>query len=88
MSFVKKYAYLINKSIAQVKSEINIISNDSESERKKPSKAERNMTDEESRLMKSEPGDFVATDCHWKHCGLQFPTQRNLVNVSIRLNGQ
>lgn len=71
---------LPTESKPEVKSEAKVINNEPEVERKKSSKSERNMTEEESRLMKSEPGDFVATDCHWKHCGLQFPTQRNLVN--------
>ncbi|XP_073971913.1 transcriptional activator cubitus interruptus isoform X1 [Rhodnius prolixus] len=57
-----------------------VVNNDTDTSSKKNFKAEKTMTEEESRLMKSEPGDFVATDCHWKHCGLQFPTQRNLVN--------
>ena len=25
--------------------------------------------------MKDEPGDFIETNCHWKDCGLEFPTQ-------------
>ncbi|XP_066902074.1 zinc finger protein GLI2 isoform X1 [Halyomorpha halys] len=65
---------------AEEKIEVKVTNNEAEGTNKKSSKAERTMTEEESRLMKSEPGDFVATDCHWKHCGLQFPTQRNLVN--------
>ncbi|XP_014246314.1 transcriptional activator cubitus interruptus isoform X2 [Cimex lectularius] len=62
------------------KAEQKVITVDTETPNKKVIKSEKTMTDDESRLMKSEPGDFVATDCHWKHCGLQFPTQRNLVN--------
>ena len=65
----------------QVKSDSKVPNNEAEGTNKK-SKVERNMTDEEeSRLMKDEPEDFVATDCHWKHCGLQFQTQQDLVNV-------
>ena len=23
----------------------------------------------------NEPGDFIETNCHWRDCGLEFPTQ-------------
>ncbi|XP_014207539.1 transcriptional activator cubitus interruptus-like [Copidosoma floridanum] len=29
--------------------------------------------------MRDEPGDFIETNCHWKECGLEFPTQDDLV---------
>ncbi|KAL7302990.1 hypothetical protein TKK_0004216 [Trichogramma kaykai] len=29
--------------------------------------------------MRDEPGDFIETNCHWKDCGLEFPTQDDLV---------
>ncbi|RZF46674.1 hypothetical protein LSTR_LSTR002537 [Laodelphax striatellus] len=29
--------------------------------------------------LKDEPGDFVETNCHWKGCGVEFPTQDHLV---------
>ena len=25
--------------------------------------------------LKDEPGDFIETNCHWRDCGLEFPTQ-------------
>lgn len=30
-----------------------------------------------------EPGDFIETNCHWRECGLEFPTQDDLVKVSV-----
>ncbi|KAF6207053.1 hypothetical protein GE061_018291 [Apolygus lucorum] len=68
------------ESKIEEKSEAKVVSGETEITNKKSIKAEKTMSQEEERLMKSEPGDFVATDCHWKHCGLQFQTQRNLVN--------
>ncbi|XP_021919808.1 transcriptional activator cubitus interruptus isoform X3 [Zootermopsis nevadensis] len=29
--------------------------------------------------LKDEPGDFIETNCHWRECGLEFPTQDDLV---------
>ncbi|KAJ8675209.1 hypothetical protein QAD02_010995 [Eretmocerus hayati] len=29
--------------------------------------------------MRDEPGDFIETNCHWKECGIEFPTQDDLV---------
>ncbi|PSN43509.1 hypothetical protein C0J52_13404, partial [Blattella germanica] len=29
--------------------------------------------------LKDEPGDFIETNCHWRDCGLEFPTQDDLV---------
>ncbi|CAL7934114.1 unnamed protein product [Xylocopa violacea] len=29
--------------------------------------------------LKDEPGDFIETNCHWRDCGLEFPTQNDLV---------
>ncbi|XP_037572825.1 uncharacterized protein LOC119455491 isoform X1 [Dermacentor silvarum] len=29
--------------------------------------------------MKDEPGDFIETNCHWKECTREFPTQDDLV---------
>lgn len=29
--------------------------------------------------IKDEPGDFIETNCHWRECGLEFPTQDELV---------
>ncbi|XP_058810901.1 transcriptional activator cubitus interruptus-like isoform X2 [Phymastichus coffea] len=29
--------------------------------------------------LRDEPGDFIETNCHWKDCGLEFPTQDDLV---------
>lgn len=31
--------------------------------------------------MKDEPGDFIETNCHWKDCTREFPTQDDLVKV-------
>ena len=31
--------------------------------------------------LKDEPGDFIETNCHWRECGLEFPTQDDLVKV-------
>ncbi|GLH09237.1 Transcriptional activator cubitus interruptus, partial [Gryllus bimaculatus] len=28
---------------------------------------------------RDEPGDFIETNCHWRECGLEFPTQDDLV---------
>lgn len=25
--------------------------------------------------LRDEPGDFIETNCHWRECGLEFPTQ-------------
>lgn len=25
--------------------------------------------------LRDEPGDFIETNCHWRDCGLEFPTQ-------------
>ncbi|XP_063216958.1 uncharacterized protein LOC134527885 [Bacillus rossius redtenbacheri] len=30
-------------------------------------------------LLKDEPGDFIETHCHWRQCGIEFPTQDDLV---------
>lgn len=35
--------------------------------------------------LKDEPGDFIETNCHWRECGTEFPTQDDLVKV-IRAN--
>jgi transcriptional activator cubitus interruptus len=32
--------------------------------------------------LKDEPGDFIETNCHWRECGLEFPTQDDLVKVT------
>lgn len=32
--------------------------------------------------LKDEPGDFIETNCHWRDCGTEFPTQDDLVKVS------
>lgn len=32
---------------------------------------------------KEEPPDFIETNCHWKDCTMEFPTQEDLVKVSI-----
>ncbi|KAI4471002.1 transcriptional activator [Holotrichia oblita] len=29
--------------------------------------------------LKDEPGDFIETNCHWRDCGTEFPTQDELV---------
>ncbi|XP_067015349.2 transcriptional activator cubitus interruptus [Anabrus simplex] len=29
--------------------------------------------------LRDEPGDFIETNCHWRDCGLEFPTQDDLV---------
>ncbi|XP_017768085.1 PREDICTED: transcriptional activator cubitus interruptus isoform X2 [Nicrophorus vespilloides] len=29
--------------------------------------------------LKDEPGDFIETNCHWRDCGTEFPTQDDLV---------
>ncbi|XP_063976896.1 transcriptional activator cubitus interruptus-like isoform X1 [Diachasmimorpha longicaudata] len=29
--------------------------------------------------LRDEPGDFIETNCHWRECGLEFPTQDDLV---------
>ncbi|XP_065160732.1 transcriptional activator cubitus interruptus isoform X2 [Atheta coriaria] len=29
--------------------------------------------------LKDEPGDFIETNCHWRECGTEFPTQDDLV---------
>ncbi|XP_018334384.1 transcriptional activator cubitus interruptus isoform X2 [Agrilus planipennis] len=29
--------------------------------------------------LRDEPGDFIETNCHWKDCGTEFPTQDDLV---------
>lgn len=29
--------------------------------------------------LKDEPGDFIETNCHWKDCSVEFPTQSDLV---------
>lgn len=29
--------------------------------------------------LKDEPGDFIETNCHWKDCSIEFPTQDDLV---------
>ncbi|XP_048512605.1 transcriptional activator cubitus interruptus isoform X2 [Athalia rosae] len=29
--------------------------------------------------LRDEPGDFIETNCHWRGCGLEFPTQDDLV---------
>lgn len=31
--------------------------------------------------LKDEPGDFIETNCHWRDCGTEFPTQDDLVKV-------
>lgn len=31
--------------------------------------------------LKDEPGDFIETNCHWKDCATEFPTQDDLVKV-------
>jgi len=33
--------------------------------------------------LKDEPGDFIETNCHWRECGLEFPTQDDLVKVIL-----
>lgn len=33
--------------------------------------------------LKDEPGDFIETNCHWRECGTEFPTQDDLVKVRI-----
>lgn len=34
--------------------------------------------------LKDEPGDFIETNCHWKDCSTEFPTQDDLVKVSCK----
>lgn len=29
--------------------------------------------------LKDEPGDFIETNCHWKDCSIEYPTQDELV---------
>ena len=29
--------------------------------------------------LRDEPGDFIETNCHWKDCGLEFPTQVKII---------
>lgn len=29
--------------------------------------------------LKDEPADFIETNCHWKDCSIEFPTQDDLV---------
>lgn len=31
--------------------------------------------------LKDEPGDFIETNCHWRECSTEFPTQDDLVKV-------
>lgn len=31
--------------------------------------------------LRDEPGDFIETNCHWKDCGLELPTQVNLISI-------
>lgn len=31
--------------------------------------------------LKDEPGDFIETNCHWRDCSTEFPTQDDLVKV-------
>lgn len=33
--------------------------------------------------IKDEPGDFIETHCYWSDCEREFPTQQELVNVTI-----
>lgn len=35
--------------------------------------------------LKDEPGDFIETNCHWRECGTEFPTQDDLVKVRKHL---
>lgn len=35
--------------------------------------------------LKDEPGDFIETNCHWRDCGTEFPTQDDLVKVINKL---
>lgn len=30
---------------------------------------------------REEPPDFIETNCHWKDCTMEFPTQEDLVKV-------
>lgn len=32
--------------------------------------------------LKDEPGDFIETNCHWKDCDKEYPTQDDLVKVN------
>lgn len=36
--------------------------------------------------LKDEPGDFIETNCHWRECGTEFPTQDDLVKVRKYIN--
>lgn len=45
-----------------------------------PSVAPSDRTDL-AEALKSEPGDFIETNCHWRECSLEFPTQDDLVKV-------
>lgn len=33
--------------------------------------------------LKDEPGDFIETNCHWRECSTEFPTQDDLVKVRL-----
>ncbi|XP_054280487.1 transcriptional activator cubitus interruptus [Macrosteles quadrilineatus] len=49
---------------------------------RKPAKVKRELkqnSPESAADLKDEPGDFIETNCHWKQCGLEFPTQDLLV---------
>lgn len=35
--------------------------------------------------LRDEPGDFIETNCHWRDCGLEFPTQVRIWNFYIVL---
>lgn len=50
---------------------------------RKPAKVKRELKQHspEAADLKDEPGDFIETNCHWKQCGLEFPTQDLLVKV-------
>lgn len=29
--------------------------------------------------LRDEPGDFIETNCHWRDCGMEFPTQVRII---------
>lgn len=49
---------------------------------RKPVKVKREVKHNSPESAADEPGDFIETNCHWKQCGLEFPTQDHLVKVS------
>lgn len=46
---------------------------------RKPVKVKREVKHNSPESAADEPADFIETNCHWKQCGLEFPTQDHLV---------